>query len=45
MASTTLPETRADLLERPLFAQLATVRPDGTPQSNVMWFYQSLQQR
>jgi PPOX class probable F420-dependent enzyme len=38
MASTTLPETHADLLERPLFAHLATVRPDGAPQSNVMWF-------
>lgn len=34
----TLPETHADLLERPLFANLATVRPDGSPQSNVMWF-------
>jgi len=38
MASTTLPDTHADLLERPLFAHLATVRPDGAPQSNVMWF-------
>ena len=27
-----------DLLERTLFAHLATVRPDGAPQSNVMWF-------
>lgn len=33
-----LPETHADLLTRPLFAHLATLRPDGTPQSNVMWF-------
>lgn len=32
------PETHADLLERPLFAHLATVRPDGSPQSSVMWF-------
>jgi len=34
----TPPESHADLLERPLFAHLATVRPDGSPQSNVMWF-------
>jgi len=34
----TLPDAYADLLERPLFANLATVRPDGSPQSNVMWF-------
>jgi PPOX class probable F420-dependent enzyme len=32
------PASHADLLERPLFANLATVRPDGAPQSNVMWF-------
>lgn len=38
MASTTLPETHADLLDRALFAHLATVRPDGSPQSSVMWF-------
>ena len=34
----TAPRTHADLLERPLFAHLATVRPDGAPQSSVMWF-------
>jgi PPOX class probable F420-dependent enzyme len=34
----TLPESHADLLERPLFGNLATVRPDGAPQNNVMWF-------
>jgi PPOX class probable F420-dependent enzyme len=34
----TLAETHADLLERPLFAHLATIRPDGAPQSRVMWF-------
>jgi nitroimidazol reductase NimA-like FMN-containing flavoprotein (pyridoxamine 5'-phosphate oxidase superfamily) len=28
----------ADLLERPLYAHLATVRPDGTPQVNPTWF-------
>lgn len=33
-----VPETHADLLERPLFAHLATIRPSGAPQSNVMWF-------
>ena len=38
MATETLPEAYADLLERPLFAHLATVRPDGSPQSSVMWF-------
>jgi PPOX class probable F420-dependent enzyme len=39
MASTpTPPASHADLLERPTFAHLATVRPDGSPQSNVMWF-------
>lgn len=34
----TIPESHRDLLERPLFAHLATIRPDGTPQVNVMWF-------
>jgi len=33
-----VPASHADLLERALFAHLATVRPDGSPQSNVMWF-------
>ncbi len=32
------PAEFVDLLERPLFAHLATVRPDGGPQSSVMWF-------
>src|ERR1700744_2437121 len=32
------PASHADLLERPTFAHLATVRPDGAPQSSVMWF-------
>ena len=32
------PPPHVDLLERPLFAHLATVRPDGAPQSSVMWF-------
>jgi PPOX class probable F420-dependent enzyme len=33
-----IPEDLADLLERPLFGALATVRPDGTAQNNPMWF-------
>ena len=36
--SAELPESHADLLERPLFAHLAPIRPDGSPQSSVMWF-------
>lgn len=38
MTDTTPPDSHADLLDRPLFAHLATVRPDGAPQSSVMWF-------
>lgn len=34
----TPPDSHAYLLERPIFAHLATIRPDGAPQSNVMWF-------
>jgi PPOX class probable F420-dependent enzyme len=33
-----VPASHANLLERPVFAHLATVRPDGSPQSSVMWF-------
>jgi PPOX class probable F420-dependent enzyme len=33
-----LPPSHQDLLERPLFAHLATLRADGSPQSSVMWF-------
>ena len=33
-----LPASHRDLLVRPLFAHLATLRPDGSPQSSVMWF-------
>jgi PPOX class probable F420-dependent enzyme len=33
-----VPADCADLLDKPIVAHLATVRPDGTPQSNVMWF-------
>lgn len=33
-----IPDDLRDLLERPLFADLATVREDGTPQVNPMWY-------
>ena len=33
-----IPESHADLLERPLVGHLATVSPGGRPQSNPMWF-------
>jgi PPOX class probable F420-dependent enzyme len=32
------PESHLDLLEKPLFAHLATVGSDGAPRSNPMWF-------
>jgi len=32
------PDSHLDLLERPLFAHLATVGSDGAPRSNPMWF-------
>ncbi len=35
---TEVPESHVDLLDRPTFAHLATVRPDGSPQTQVMWF-------
>src|SRR5712671_5491429 len=38
MEPLTPPASHQDLLDRPLFAHLATVRPDGAPQSGVMWF-------
>jgi PPOX class probable F420-dependent enzyme len=37
-AAAAVPASHADLLERPLFAHLATVRPSGAPMSSVMWF-------
>ena len=33
-----IPEGYEALLDRPLYGHLATVRPDGTPQVNAMWF-------
>ena len=38
MESPAPPASHESLLERPLFAHLATVRPDGSPQSGLMWF-------
>lgn len=35
---TTVPEHLRELLERPLFGALGTVRPDNTVQVNPMWF-------
>jgi PPOX class probable F420-dependent enzyme len=32
------PQSHADLLSRPVYAHLATVRPDGAPLVNPMWF-------
>ncbi|MGI5289387.1 PPOX class F420-dependent oxidoreductase [Nonomuraea polychroma] len=32
-----IPESHLDLLERPLFAHLATIEPDGTPNVNPVW--------
>jgi PPOX class probable F420-dependent enzyme len=37
-ATEIIPDEYRDLLERPLIADLATVREDGTPQVNPMWF-------
>jgi len=37
-ATEIIPDESSDLLERPLIADLATVREDGTPQVNPMWF-------
>jgi PPOX class probable F420-dependent enzyme len=33
-----MPSTHRDLLEKPVIAHLATARPDGTLQSNPVWF-------
>ena len=35
---TVIPESHKDLLERPLIAHLATLRPDGSLQSNPVWY-------
>jgi PPOX class probable F420-dependent enzyme len=36
--SATIPAGYADLLERPIFVNLGTIRPDDTVQVNPMWF-------
>lgn len=33
-----IPESHLDLLERPLFGHLGTVKADGTPQVTPVWF-------
>jgi PPOX class probable F420-dependent enzyme len=38
MSDDPVPPDYRDLLERPLFGHLATLRPDGSPQVNPMWF-------
>jgi PPOX class probable F420-dependent enzyme len=37
MAST-IPESHKDLLQKPAFASLATLNPDGSPQVTPVWF-------
>jgi PPOX class probable F420-dependent enzyme len=37
MAST-IPATHQDLLQKPAFAHLATLNPDGSPQVTPVWF-------
>ena len=36
--TTTIPDKLIDLLHRPIFASLGTIRPDDTVQVNPMWF-------
>jgi PPOX class probable F420-dependent enzyme len=38
MSDPTVPSSHQYLLEQANFAHLATVRPDGAPQTSVMWF-------
>lgn len=33
-----IPDELVDILERPGFAHIATIGPDGAPQSNPVWF-------
>ena len=35
---TAIPDELSDLVERPIYAALGTVRPDNTVQVNPMWF-------
>lgn len=36
--SSTIPATHQDLLQKPAFANLATLNPDGSPQVTPVWF-------
>jgi len=36
--ATTIPPTHQDLLQKPAFANLATLNPDGSPQVTPVWF-------
>jgi PPOX class probable F420-dependent enzyme len=38
MATTTIPSTHADLLQKVAFANLATLNADGSPQVTPVWF-------
>lgn len=35
--TTTVPPSHSDLLQRPLYAVLTTMMPDGQPQSSLVW--------
>lgn len=35
---TDIPRSHRDLLTRPLFGHLATIRPDGSAQANPVWY-------
>ncbi|HEY5836779.1 PPOX class F420-dependent oxidoreductase [Streptomyces sp.] len=35
---TEIPASHRDMLERPLFGHLGTVKPDGTPQVTPVWY-------
>jgi PPOX class probable F420-dependent enzyme len=37
-ASSVIPASHADLLERPVLAHVATIGPNGEPQNNPVWF-------
>lgn len=37
MSNTTIPDSHKDLFEKPYYAVVTTVMPDGQPQSTVVW--------
>lgn len=37
MANTTIPDSHKDLFDKPYYAIVTTVMPDGQPQSTVVW--------